>query len=74
MARARRLGGAIGEDVAEMCVAIGAADLRSGHEWDRSVCALTAPSATGAQKLGQPVPDSNLVSEENSGAPQQTQA
>src|SRR5262245_979717 len=40
---------------------------------ERSSCSLTASLAAGAQKLGQPVPESNLVSEENSGAPQQTQ-
>ena len=38
-----------------------------------SDCSLTAPFATGSQKLGQPVPDSNLVSELNSGLPQTTQ-
>ena len=30
--------------------------------------------STGAEKLGQPVPESYLVAEENSGAPQHTQA
>jgi hypothetical protein len=39
-----------------------------------SECSLTAFLATGAQKLGQPVPESYLVSDENRGAPQQTQA
>jgi hypothetical protein len=37
-----------------------------------SLCSLTASDATGAQKLGHPVPDSNLVADQNSGAPQQT--
>jgi hypothetical protein len=36
----------------------------------RSSFSLTAPLSTGAQKLGQPVPESNLVPEEKSGAPQ----
>ena len=36
---------------------------------ERSVCSLTATFSTGAQKLGQPVPESNFVCEENSGAP-----
>src|SRR5262245_64942171 len=40
---------------------------------ERSSCSLTAPISTGAQKLGHPVPESNLVVEENSGAPQHTQ-
>jgi hypothetical protein len=40
---------------------------------DRSLCSLTAPAATGAEKLGHPVPESNFVAEENSGAPQHTQ-
>ena len=44
---------------------------RMNHE--RSSCSLTASLPTGAQKLGQPVPESNLVSEENSGAPQHMQ-
>src|SRR6266851_1851419 len=39
---------------------------------ERSSCSLTAPSSTVAQKLGHPVPESNLVSEEKSGAPQHT--
>ena len=43
---------------------------RISHE--RSSCSLTAPLSTGAQKLGQPVPESNLVLDENSEAPQQT--
>src|SRR5262245_49419872 len=39
-----------------------------------SWCSLTAVRSIVAQKLGQPVPESNLVSEENSGVPQHTQA
>ena len=34
---------------------------------ERSVSVSTAASSTGAKKLGQPVPDSNLVSDRNSG-------
>ena len=34
---------------------------------------VIASEFTPSQKLGQPVPESNLVSELNSGAPQQTQ-
>ncbi len=41
---------------------------------DESSKVASAPSATGLVKLGQPVPDSNLSAEENSGSPQQTQA
>ena len=41
--------------------------------YELSSCADTAPSATGSVKLGQPVPESNLVSEEKSGSPQETQ-
>jgi hypothetical protein len=43
---------------------------RISHE--RSSCSLTAPLSSGAQKLGQPVPESNLVLDENSEVPQQT--
>src|SRR5262245_10954635 len=39
---------------------------------ERSSCSLTAPAAAGAQQLGQPVPESNLASDANSGAPQHT--
>jgi hypothetical protein len=39
----------------------------------RSVSVSTALSATGSVKLGQPVPESNLVSDENSSWPQQAQ-
>jgi len=35
----------------------------------RSVSVSTASAAAGAKKLGQPVPDSNLVSERKSGLP-----
>ena len=38
-----------------------------------SVRPSTPSAVAGAVKLGQPVPDSNLVSESNSGSPQQTQ-
>ena len=41
--------------------------------WLRSVSVRTAPSAIGFQKLGQPVPDSNFVSELKSSLPQQAQ-
>src|SRR5262245_11463532 len=39
---------------------------------ERSSCLLTASASVGAQKLGQPVPESNFVSDANSGAPQHT--
>ena len=38
-----------------------------------SFATLTCEAAIGAQKLGQPVPESNLVSELNSGSPQAAQ-
>ena len=38
----------------------------------RSLFSATASFETGCQKLGHPVPESNLVSEEKSGWPQQT--
>jgi hypothetical protein len=41
---------------------------------ERSSCSSTTSAASGWKKLGQPVPDSNLVTEENSGAPQHTHA
>ena len=40
--------------------------------WLTSVSSSTASGSSAWKKLGQPVPDSNLVSDENSGAPQQT--
>ena len=38
----------------------------------RSASVLTFWSSCGRVKLGQPVPESNLLAESNSGAPQQT--
>ena len=43
---------------------------RMSHE--PSSFSLTAALSTGAQKLGQPVPESNLVLDEKSGVPQHT--
>src|SRR5258708_21674769 len=40
---------------------------------DLSSCSSMFAMFTGSSKLGQPDPDSNLVSEENSGLPQATQ-
>src|SRR3954470_5058520 len=42
--------------------------------WVRSTCSITFSFATGWKKLGQPVPELNLESDENSGSPQQTHA
>jgi hypothetical protein len=42
--------------------------------WLASLSKTTFCASTGAQKLGQPEPDSNFVSELKSGCPQQTQA
>ena len=41
--------------------------------WVRSSLVVIASELTPSQKLGQPVPEANLVSELNNGAPQQTQ-
>jgi len=41
--------------------------------WLSSVSVARFSLETGARKLGQPLPDSNLASELNSGAPQQMQ-
>ena len=41
--------------------------------WLRSSSIVMAPGLAPSQKLGQPVPDSNLVSELNSSLPQHTQ-
>ena len=41
--------------------------------WLLSVMSVTAPSRSGSQKLGQPLPESNLVVEENSAWPHATQ-
>ena len=61
------------EDVAE--VAATAAHIASVRviNNDRSVSVATAPRSAGAKKLGQPVPDSNFVSDRNSSAPQPAQ-
>src|SRR5262249_55002982 len=40
---------------------------------DRSVSVLMFSGAIGCQKLGHPVPESNLASDENRALPQQTQ-
>src|SRR4051812_27895378 len=39
----------------------------------RSRCSVTASATAGSEKLGQPVPESNLVSDPNSAAPQPAQ-
>ncbi len=39
----------------------------------RSSCVSTASATIGSVKLGQPVPESNLVLESNSSAPQPAQ-
>jgi hypothetical protein len=41
--------------------------------WVESISVATASSSSGFQKLGQPLPESNLVCEPNSSAPQHTQ-
>ena len=41
--------------------------------WLVSVMSVTAPSRSGSQKLGQPLPESYLVVEENSAWPHATQ-
>jgi hypothetical protein len=40
---------------------------------DLSVSVATAAGSAGAKKLGQPVPDSNLVSDRKSSVPQPAQ-
>jgi hypothetical protein len=40
---------------------------RCASSGERSTCSAIAPSSTGAKKLGQPEPESYLVSERNSG-------
>jgi len=40
--------------------------------WLVSVSSFTLPSESGAQKLGQPVPDSNFSEDRNRGWPQHT--
>ena len=44
-----------------------------GEAWFGEGEVTIAPGDAGFQKLGQPVPESNFVSELNSGCPQQTQ-
>src|SRR5437870_1169839 len=39
---------------------------------ERSSCSSRCSESTGLSKLGQPVPESNLASEENSGCPHAT--
>ena len=66
-------GGAIGEQVPEMRVAAAAEDLRASHQKLLSSSVATWPGAAGAPNDGQPVPESNLLSEEKSSCPQATQ-
>ncbi len=54
-------------------VATGAERLGTDHPQGRSLSVVTAASSIGAQKLGQPVPESNLAPDLNSGAAQHTQ-
>src|SRR5262245_50255027 len=56
-----------------MRIAFGATNLDATHEERPVIDSLTAPRFAGALKFGQRVPESNLVSELNTGAPQQTQ-
>ena len=60
--------------MAEVGAAVVAADLGAHHPCDRSDRSSIAASFTGVEKLGQPVPDSNFVSDEKSGSPQHTHA
>ena len=64
--------GAVIEDMAQMAIA--AAQRISTRMPSRSTCVATFSSLTGWKKLGQPVPELNLASEEKSGSLQQTQA
>ena len=64
---------AVVEDVAEMAAAAAAMNFGAGHAEDLIDGGPTALSS-GCQKLGQPVPLSNLVSDENSGRSQPAQA
>ena len=59
--------------MAQVSVALGALDFGAHMPWLWSWWVLIAPGRTPCQKLGQPVPDSNLASELNSSLPQQTQ-
>jgi hypothetical protein len=59
--------------VAQVRVAVAALDLGSDHAKARVADARDALSSSGLKKLGQPVPESNLVSEVKRGCPQQTQ-
>ena len=60
--------GAVIEDVAEMDAGAGAAYFDAHHAERASSCRLMAP-ATGLEKLGQPVPLSNLLVLRKSGVP-----
>ena len=61
------------ENVAQMALASMAGHGRAGHA-PRMVGALSTALSKGAQKLGQPVPLSNFVEEENRSDPQPAQA
>ena len=69
VAQAARLAGAVVEHVAEVPAAGAAHDLGAAHEQRVVRPRLDGGGAAGSVKLGQPVPDSNLVSEGNSSAP-----
>ena len=59
--------------MAEMCLTFGAEHFGAFHAKGRIDALPYILFAMGCQKLGHPVPDSNLVSEENSAFSQQTQ-
>jgi hypothetical protein len=65
--------GTVAEDVTKMTAAGSARDLGATHEQAAVLVQLDVLSTTGSVKLGHPVPESNLASEENSSVSQAAQ-
>ena len=59
--------------MSQVTIAASTQDLGADHAVGAVFLVRIAPELTPSQKLGQPVPDSNLVRELNKGASQQTQ-
>ena len=64
---------AVVEHVPEVAAAAGAHDLGADHEVRAVLAGLDGLAEHGSVKLGQPVPESNFVSELNSSLPQPAQ-
>ena len=66
-------GRAVIEDMAEMCPAAGTEHFIAHHPARGIGMGTDIECGYGSKKLGQPVPESNLVSDKKRSVPQQTQ-